>query len=527
MTTQQNPTRKTRAIHSPDRDPVPATEPLTADELTRVQRDLAVALNGESDRDAALAMCMDAAMKVSGMECAGIYLVDDEGGLELVAHTGLSAEFIKAVESLAPDSAQSQLALAGEPLYVRPGDLPPAANDPCKPEGLRLLAVMPIRHRGQIVAVMNVASRVFSELPTPVRNQLEAIAAGVGGTIARFRAEADLRSNEKMLRALFNATTEAAFMVDLQGNILIANTIFAQRYGTTVEQVRGKGVGELIAPNLMQSRWAHGEVAIRSGEPVTFVDEREGRHYRNRVYPILDETGYVDRLAIFSADITDQRLAERKLRAEQQLLRELLDLRERERTLISHELHDGFLQDIVAAHMVLAAACEKQETTDGPALPDMGVARELIEKGITEARRMIRDLRPMTIDQSDIVEAVTDIVAREQRDGTLKIDFEHEGRFDRLDEMLEGAVFRIVHEAINNVRRHSRADSAAIRLVQGDSLLLRIEDQGVGFDLGQIPRDRFGVRGIIERARLFGGQATIDTAPGKGTRITVILPLVE
>ncbi|MEE8451358.1 MAG: PAS domain-containing protein [Thermoguttaceae bacterium] len=526
MTTQQNQARKARAFHAPGRDFTPATGPMTADELTRVQRDLAVALNGESDRAAALAMCMDAAMKISGMECSGIYLVDDRRGLKLVAHTGLSDEFVETIEYHAPDSAHAQLVLAGEPRHVRPEELPPAINEHCKIEGLRLLAVMPIRHREQVVACMIVASRVLGELPTPVRNQLEAIAAGVGGTIARLRAEADLRSSERRLRALLNATTESAFMIDLKGNVLISNETLAQRLGTTAEQLIGKCIDDFLPPELAQSRRAHVNVAIRSGEPVSFVDEREGRHYRNRVYPVLDEAGSVVRLAVFSADVTERKLAERKLHAEQHLLRELLDLQERERTLISHELHDGFLQDIVAAHMVLSAACEKQELADGSDSADMEVARELIEKGITEARRMIRELRPMTIDQSGIVEAIADIVAGEQRHGTLEIDFEHEGRFDRLDEMLESAVYRIVHESINNVKRHSRADSLWIRLVQGDDLLLRIEDQGVGFDLQQVPKDRFGVRGIVERARLFGGQATIDTAPGKGTRITVRLPLV-
>ncbi|HYW78772.1 MAG TPA: PAS domain-containing protein, partial [Thermoguttaceae bacterium] len=417
--------------------------------------------------------------------------------------------------------------LAGEPLYVRPKDLSPSISENCKIEGLQTLAILPIRHRGQLVALMNVASRLLGELPVSVRNQLEAIAASVGGAVARLHAEVDLRSGEKMLRALLNATTESAFMLDLEGRILISNAIFAQRLGRTVEELVGRRADEFIPPDRMKSRWAHAEVAVRSGEPVSFVDERAGRHYRNRIYPVLDETGYVVQLAVFSADVTEQKQAERKVRAEQQLLRELLDLRERERKLISHEMHDGFLQDIVAAHMVLAGACERQETADGAASPDLGVAREMIEKGITEARRMIRDLRPMTIDQSGIVEAVTDIVAGEQRDGTLKIDFQHEGRFDRLDEMLEGAIFRIVHEAINNAKRHSQTDSLSIRLVQGEGLMLRIEDQGVGFDLEQVPKDRFGVRGIIERARLFGGQATIDTEPGKGTRITVILPLIE
>ena len=92
--------------------------------------------------------------------------------------------------------------------------------------------------------------------------------------------------------------------------------------------------------------------------------------------------------------------------------------------------------------------------------------------------------------------------------------------------MVEGTLFRIVQEALSNVRRHSQAKTAHITLEQsGDRVQLTVHDSGIGFDPRKITHRQFGVRGIEERARLFGGTAEIHSIPGGGTRIAVDLPL--
>jgi signal transduction histidine kinase len=91
---------------------------------------------------------------------------------------------------------------------------------------------------------------------------------------------------------------------------------------------------------------------------------------------------------------------------------------------------------------------------------------------------------------------------------------------------MENTLFRIVQEALTNIRRHSRAQKADIRMVQDEGQIkLEIRDDGCGFDPDKIPEDRFGVRGIVERARLFGGSARIKSELGHGTLVTVRLPL--
>jgi signal transduction histidine kinase len=153
-------------------------------------------------------------------------------------------------------------------------------------------------------------------------------------------------------------------------------------------------------------------------------------------------------------------------------------------------------------------------------------AGKLLGQAIQEGRRLVSELRPLIIDEEGVLGAVEYLVSEEKAQEGLDISFDHKVEFRRLPPLLEGTMFRIVQEALNNVKRHSRADRAEVRFRQvGDRVEIEVRDRGVGFDPSQVPDQRFGLRGIQERARLFKGKAIIESSPGEGTRIFVELPL--
>ncbi len=130
----------------------------------------------------------------------------------------------------------------------------------------------------------------------------------------------------------------------------------------------------------------------------------------------------------------------------------------------------------------------------------------------------------MILDESGVVRAIEYLVG--ESDGRTMIEFEHEVSFERLSPLVEGALFRICQEALNNATKHSGSQRVRIRLVQqGSWVRLVVSDQGIGFDPHQVTEKMFGLQGIRERARLLGGHATIDSAPGRGTRLTVEIPI--
>lgn len=225
-----------------------------------------------------------------------------------------------------------------------------------------------------------------------------------------------------------------------------------------------------------------------------------------------------------TGEIAQRERAEESLLAEREFLRRMLDLQERERKLLAYDIHDGFVQDVVGARMLLESALA--QAVGEAARAEIEAARRHLGEAIDEGRRLIGELRPMIIDEQGVVAAIEDLIEDARRKSGIEIAFTRQARFERLAPMLEGTIYRIAQEAVANIRRHSKALRAEIRLTQsGERLRVEIEDFGVGFDPARVPRDRFGLEGIRERARLFGGSAAIVSAPGQSTTVTVELPL--
>ena len=113
----------------------------------------------------------------------------------------------------------------------------------------------------------------------------------------------------------------------------------------------------------------------------------------------------------------------------------------------------------------------------------------------------------------------------------IKTEFEVSGDEQILFPRTKIFLFRIVQEALSNVVQHAKADRVSVRLeINLDTLTVTITDNGIGFDMEQVLQDpekwdHFGIRGILERARLVGGEATIDSKKGRGTTIVVEVPL--
>jgi len=126
-----------------------------------------------------------------------------------------------------------------------------------------------------------------------------------------------------------------------------------------------------------------------------------------------------------------------------------------------------------------------------------------------------------------ILAAVEYLICENRQRSGIDIMFKHNLRAIQLAPPLECAVFRIVQESLINACRHSGGDFIRVELQESDDRLqIVVFDEGVGFDPAAVPEDRFGLRSIRERARLLGGKAEFQSAPGEGCRIIIELPLV-
>jgi two-component system, NarL family, sensor histidine kinase UhpB len=205
---------------------------------------------------------------------------------------------------------------------------------------------------------------------------------------------------------------------------------------------------------------------------------------------------------------------------------QIIKAQEEERLRIARELHDETAQAL-ASLLVRQRVAERSQ--DPEALQrTMADLRVLTAEALEGVRRMALELRPTMLDDLGLVAAV-EAFARQfsQRTG-VPVEVKVSRRPERLPPEVELVAFRVVQEALSNVARHSRATRAEVLLTgTTDSLVVSIADDGQGFDLPTAldSRERsLGLFGLHERAGLVGGTLSMDSEPGRGTRVRLEIP---
>jgi len=205
----------------------------------------------------------------------------------------------------------------------------------------------------------------------------------------------------------------------------------------------------------------------------------------------------------------------------------LLELQDRDRQMVSYEIHDGLVQQLAAAIMQLEMFGRLAGRSDNEVWQTFETGLQRLNECMREARQLINGLRSPVMDELGVVAAIEDLISQNSNHNKPKIDFVHHLDRERLAPSLESVIFRIVQESLTNARRYSQSDRLLIKLTQRDDYIrIEVQDWGIGFNPKNVGDGHFGLEGIQERARLFGGSATIKSALNKGTRIMVQLPLV-
>ncbi|MEE8451337.1 MAG: response regulator [Thermoguttaceae bacterium] len=227
-------------------------------------------------------------------------------------------------------------------------------------------------------------------------------------------------------------------------------------------------------------------------------------------------------------EVEQRKKTEEALHAEKRGLRRMLEMQDRDRRLITYEIHDGLTQQLTAANMQFQAFEQLFSTDRDASLDVFHAGLRLLGQGLAEARRIISGLRPPILDESGIVAAIEHLVCDRGDSHDPRIEFNADVQFDRLQPVLENSLFRIVQESLANARQHSKSDKVHVSMVQSNNhVRLEIRDWGKGFNPDSVQEHCFGLKGIRERARLLQGKATINSTPGQGTHIIVELPLIE
>lgn len=289
----------------------------------------------------------------------------------------------------------------------------------------------------------------------------------------------------------------------------------------------GFGLLVIVSLGLSLHRWVL--------QPLGWIGESLARGDTGPIRPLLREHTELSRVAqlIDSAfaqqtalrqEIEDRRHAEEALRASEHALRRTLE----ERARLGRDLHDGVIQSIYAAGMSLAAARTLLQRDPADAEHRIDQVRAALNETIRDLRNFITGLEPEALKQKTFAQAVGSLVELHQSVARVETDIAiDEPLTEQLPTTMRADALQIIREAMSNSLRHGRVGRVRIALVRdGTWARLEVSDDGTGFDPAAPVAGGHGLANMAERARSSEAEFTLDSAPGKGTRIVVKFPIL-
>lgn len=206
---------------------------------------------------------------------------------------------------------------------------------------------------------------------------------------------------------------------------------------------------------------------------------------------------------------------------------------EEERKRVAREIHDGPAQTM--ANVVLRAEfCEKLLVTNrDEVVEELHQLKYVVKESLQEIRRIIFNLRPMTLDDLGLIPTIKRYIEDLKERGYFEVVLELRGPEMRLKNTYEVALFRLVQESLNNARKHAQAKRVKVQINSSDTeITIRIIDDGKGFELQEVlsetaGKESFGLLSMKERIELLNGMLLINSKVGSGTEIYVSIPLEQ
>lgn len=203
---------------------------------------------------------------------------------------------------------------------------------------------------------------------------------------------------------------------------------------------------------------------------------------------------------------------------------------EEERKQIALTLHDDTGQSL-SMLIINIERLEDQLPDDENLLQEkLSATRHLAQETLANLRKIVYGLRPSILDDLGLIPAIRWYARSNLEDAGILVEINANGEIEPLPSPLNSTLFRIAQEVINNIVRHSQAETVEINISRkGENILLEVKDDGQGFDLGSVraealQQQHLGLLGIQERAELVGGNTELSSRPGQGTQILVRVP---
>ncbi|TFV98660.1 PAS domain S-box protein [Oxalobacteraceae bacterium OM1] len=364
---------------------------------------------------------------------------------------------------------------------------------------------------------------------------------GTGREVSKQTAiERALRERDTRFREILDLMPVAVFVKDADSRLVFLNSECEAQWGTRSEDVRGTDASSHFPPSAVETYLASDRRAFEERRAIDYEETVWHAGHRTECIvhtykkPIFDNAGKPRYLIGVRVDMTDKKVIERKLRASEQLLRNLAfhqaKLLEDERRRIARDVHDELGQNLLAVRIDASRLAARTAVSNERLHKAAADALHTIDETIRSVRQIINNLRPPVLDLG--LSAALQWLAREfERHGTSRCTVEI--GTPRADELLSEAsatvMFRLAQEALTNIRKHACATEVCIRLDERDgNAWLAIEDNGIGMNVRarRTAQGGFGLVGMRERVKALGGSLQVESEPGAGMVLRAAIPIV-
>lgn len=258
------------------------------------------------------------------------------------------------------------------------------------------------------------------------------------------------------------------------------------------------------------------------------VSLRRLQDMANRAEKLVSQMGVV--LSFLSGGLRDLNTRLNELQKAQDMALSIIKAQEEERKRVAREIHDGPAQSM--ANIVMRAEfCLKLLDMSPEKVRDELIAlQNIVRISLMDVRKIIFDLRPMVLDDLGLAPAIKRYLSNYKEQYGLQVEFLFFGQQTRLDSSVEVAIFRIVQEMVSNIHKHACAKNSVVKIeMLNNRINIQVRDDGKGFNINKVTankeREGYGLIGMRERVQLLNGDINIVSAPGKGTSISISVPL--
>jgi PAS domain S-box-containing protein len=345
----------------------------------------------------------------------------------------------------------------------------------------------------------------------------------------------DLRETEERFRLITENASDLITVLDPQGRRMYVNPAFGKLFGNHPETLIGSDAFNDVHPlDRAQVRKTFFETTEdgrnRSVEFRLLLPSGEVRHIESHRSAVLDSQGRVALVVSVARDVTERKRAEEDLHDYAERLRvtsrRLVEVQESERRRIASELHDRVGQNLTGLGLNLSIVAGGLQDSDKPELAArLQDSNALLRDTVDAIRNVMAELRPHTLDEYGLPAALRSLAAGFAQRTGIQVSFEGDPARTGFPKTVDLAMFRIVQEALNNIAKHSSADSVEIAINRRNGFAtLSVRDNGVGFDPTKVESSEssgWGLRIMRERAESVGARFSLKAKPNRGVDVLV------